>query len=152
MRRLLIQKARTIPMSRLHTNLSPLNPPPSPTNNLTAHDWFNFILGISNCVIISSVLWGFESYNEKLKMIEDTNTKISEIIIAYKVLEKQCRRYITKQSKFNSITEDTSVVFPHTHTAISHDDHNKTAGAWWSWPSHKGEWRASQRRQTEAPK
>jgi len=99
MRRIIIPPIRrVVASSRLHTNLPPIINPPSPTNNLTPHDWFNFILGISNCVIISSVLWGFESYHEKLKMIEDTNVKIGEIIVAYKVLENQCRRYITKRS------------------------------------------------------
>lgn len=73
----------------LHTNF--------PSNGKhSSYDCFNFILGFTNCIIISSVLWGFESYNEKLKMIEDTNIKINELLVSYRVLEKQCKRYITK--------------------------------------------------------
>ena len=67
----------------------------------TSQDWFNFIISSTNCVIIASILWGFESYNEKLKMIEDTNYKITEISSAYRILEKRCApitRQLTKET------------------------------------------------------
>ncbi len=74
--------------------------PPNPTPN--SQDWFNFIISSSNCAIIISILWGFESYHQKLQLIEDTNYKITEICAAYKTLEKRCApltRQITKKTK-----------------------------------------------------
>jgi hypothetical protein len=66
---------------------------PNPdSNNPTPQDWFNFITTFTNCVVISSILWGFESYNAKLQMIEDTNYRIDELIMAYKLLERKCTK------------------------------------------------------------
>lgn len=85
-----------IPVRKMHTNMSPTPPtPPSP------QDWFNFILSSTNCVIIMSVLWGFESYNQKMALIEDTNDRITELCIAYRKLERHCaplNRQITKDT------------------------------------------------------
>ncbi len=61
-------------------------------NEPTTQDWFNFITTSTNCVIVTSILWGVESYNDKLKMIEDTNIKISELLISYKLLERKCTK------------------------------------------------------------
>lgn len=66
---------------------SPLN-----RNEPTTQDWFNFITTSINCVIVTSILWGVESYNDKLKMIEDTNIKISELLVSYKLLERKCTK------------------------------------------------------------
>ena len=46
----------------------------------------------TNCIVISSILWGFESYHDKLQMIEDTNNKISDLIVAYRLLERKCTK------------------------------------------------------------
>ena len=81
---------------KLHNSFSPQ--PPNPTPFPTASDWFNFFASCLNCTIIFSILWGFESHRDKIKMIEDTNLKINEIALAYKVLEKRC---ITKRSPSN---------------------------------------------------
>ena len=78
---------------RIHNNYSEIDPRSNPDPN--QHDWFNFITSCVNCSIIFSILWGFEQYKEKIKLIEDTNVKISEIVVAYKLLEKKC---ITKRS------------------------------------------------------
>ena len=67
------------------------SPPPSQTPP-NAHDWFNFVTSFTNCIVISSILWGFESYHEKLQMIEDTNDKIGDLIVAYRLLERKCTK------------------------------------------------------------
>lgn len=69
----------------------------SPNTNECA----NFLLSSTNCIIIISILWGFESYNEKMKLIEDTNNKINELYVAYVTLEKRCEpltRQLTKNT------------------------------------------------------
>ena len=81
------------PIKSLHSNHT------SNTDTLTTQEWVNFILSATNCVIVSSILWGFESYKEKIKLIEDTNRKINDMMISYQLLEKQCRKYITKRQK-----------------------------------------------------
>uniref|UniRef100_A0A6C0KIS0 Uncharacterized protein n=1 Tax=viral metagenome TaxID=1070528 RepID=A0A6C0KIS0_9ZZZZ len=78
----------------LHSNIDP--PPPTHT---TAHDVVNFFISCVHCSVVFSVLWGFESYRDKMKMIEDTNHKINEIVVAYRLLEKKC---ITKRSSTSS--------------------------------------------------
>lgn len=81
---------RRVQKARLHYQPHP--PPNSNQNSPTPHDWFNFITSFTNVCVISSVLWGFEQYNEKLQMIEDTNHKINEILVAYRVLERKCTK------------------------------------------------------------
>lgn len=81
---------------KLHNSFSPQ--PPNPTPCPTAYDWFNFFASCVHCSIIFSILWGFESHRDKIRMIEDTNLKINEIALAYKVLEKRC---ITKRRPVN---------------------------------------------------
>ena len=68
------------------------SPPPSHSRPPNAHDWFNFVTSFTNCIVISSILWGFESYHDKLQMIEDTNNKISDLIVAYRLLERKCTK------------------------------------------------------------
>ena len=41
----------------------------------------NFMVSFTNVILISSVIWGVESYNEKLKTIQDCNHKINEIYL-----------------------------------------------------------------------
>lgn len=89
---------RRVPKARLHYEP---HPPPNSNpnsnsnpnqNSPTPHDWFNFVTSFTNVCVISSVLWGFEQYHEKLQMIEDTNHKIDEILVAYRVLERKCTK------------------------------------------------------------
>ena len=78
----------------LHSNIEPPHSQyPSP------HDMFNFFVSCIHCSVVFSVLWGFESYRDKMKMIEDTNHKINDIVVAYRLLEKKC---ITKRSSTSS--------------------------------------------------
>lgn len=82
-------------LRKIHTNMTPhINPQPP-----TPQDWLNFVLSSTNCVIIISILWGFESYNEKMILIQNTNDRINELCMAYRKLEKNCEpltRQLTK--------------------------------------------------------
>ena len=90
------QLLHKINKKRIHNNY--VSPPHSPSGP-SQYDWFNFVTSCVNCTIICSILWGFESYKEKIKLIEDTNIKINEIAIAYTLLEKKCiiEKRITKR-------------------------------------------------------
>ncbi len=41
----------------------------------------NFMVSFTNVILISSVIWGVESYNEKMKTIQECNDKINEIYL-----------------------------------------------------------------------
>ena len=41
----------------------------------------NFVVSFTNVILISSLFWGFESYNKKLQTIKDCNHKINEIYL-----------------------------------------------------------------------
>tara|TARA_B000000557_G_C20751641_1_gene433250 strand:- start:209 stop:508 length:300 start_codon:yes stop_codon:yes gene_type:complete len=41
----------------------------------------NFLVGFTNVILITSLLWGVESYNKKNKTIQDCNHKINEIYL-----------------------------------------------------------------------
>ena len=41
----------------------------------------NFMVSFTNVILISSVIWGVESYNEKMKTLHDCNHKINEIYL-----------------------------------------------------------------------
>ena len=56
-------------------------------------DYYNFGISCYNCILILSILWGFESYNDKIKTIQDNNLKINELILSCNTLIK---RYQTK--------------------------------------------------------
>tara|TARA_Y100000992_G_scaffold302651_1_gene277965 strand:- start:208 stop:474 length:267 start_codon:yes stop_codon:yes gene_type:complete len=56
-------------------------------------DYYNFGISCYNCILILSILWGFESYNDKMKTIQDNNRKIDELIVICNTLIK---RYKTK--------------------------------------------------------
>ena len=56
----------------------------------------NFITSGINVVVITSLLWGFESYNQKIKTINDTQNKINEIWIHCINEKKELRRVLTK--------------------------------------------------------
>ena len=87
----------------LHNSFPPPTPP-TPTN----HDFLNFFISSTNCIIVASILWGFESYHEKMKLLDDMDHKISDIVIAYKLLEKRC---ITRTSSNISM-----IAHNHDHT------------------------------------
>ena len=76
--------------SKLHYNFTP-HPHETPP---TSQEWFNIVMSISNCSIIISILWGFESYKEKTKTIEKTNARIDQILIAYRLLERKCTKRV----------------------------------------------------------
>ena len=56
-------------------------------------DYYNFGISCYNCILFLSILWGFESYNDKMKTIQDNNRKIDELIVTCNTLIK---RYKTK--------------------------------------------------------
>ena len=91
-----IHNASILPLQyqrrRLHYNYTPhpQETPPSP------QEWFNTSISIVQCVTIMSVLWGAESYNEKMKIIYETNNKIDEMMVAYRLLERKCTKTIYK--------------------------------------------------------
>ena len=80
------QLIRTQSNLNIHNSFSPPEPP-SPNNH---HDFLNFFISSTNCIIVASILWGFESYHEKIKILDDMDHKINDIVIAYKLLEKRC--------------------------------------------------------------
>lgn len=80
------QLLRTQPNLNIHNSFSPPEPP-RPNNH---HDFLNFFISSTNCIIVASILWGFESYHEKIKILDDMDHKINDIVIAYKLLEKRC--------------------------------------------------------------
>ncbi len=41
----------------------------------------NFLVSFTNVILISSLIWGFESYNKKIKTIQDCDHKINEIYL-----------------------------------------------------------------------
>tara|TARA_B100000073_G_C23667927_1_gene547363 strand:+ start:912 stop:1211 length:300 start_codon:yes stop_codon:yes gene_type:complete len=41
----------------------------------------NFIVSFTNVILITSLLWGVESYNKKLQTVKDCNHKINEIYL-----------------------------------------------------------------------
>lgn len=41
----------------------------------------NFMVSFTNVILISSVIWGVESYNEKMKTLQECNHKINEIYL-----------------------------------------------------------------------
>lgn len=41
----------------------------------------NFVVSFTNVILISSLFWGFESYNKKIKTIQDCDHKINEIYL-----------------------------------------------------------------------
>lgn len=41
----------------------------------------NFVVSFTNVILISSLFWGFESYNKKLQTIQECNDKINEIYL-----------------------------------------------------------------------
>lgn len=85
------------------------SPSPLPPNN---NDWFNFVTSFTNCIVISSILWGFESYHEKLQMIEDTNDKISDLIVAYRLLERKCTKSYFLSKEVSPLPEEPPFIPP----------------------------------------
>ena len=73
---------------KLHYNYTP-HPQETPP---TQQEWFNTVISIVQCATIISILWGAESYNEKSKIIQETNNKIDEMMIAYRILERKCTK------------------------------------------------------------
>ena len=57
----------------------------------------NFINSCMNVIIITSLLWGFESYNEKLKIINETRSKVDEIWYHCIKEKKELKRVLTRQ-------------------------------------------------------
>ena len=55
-------------------------------------DYINFGLSCYNCILVLSVLWGVESYNEKLKAINRSQCEINELFIQCKKLLLECKR------------------------------------------------------------
>ena len=41
----------------------------------------NFLVSFTNVILISSLIWGFESYNKKIKVIQEYDNKINEIYL-----------------------------------------------------------------------
>ena len=41
----------------------------------------NFVVSFTNVILISSLIWGFESYNKKIKVIQEYDSKINEIYL-----------------------------------------------------------------------
>ena len=41
----------------------------------------NFMVSFTNVILISSVIWGVESHNEKMKTVQECNDKINEIYL-----------------------------------------------------------------------
>ena len=41
----------------------------------------NFVVSFTNVILISSLIWGFESYNKKIKVIQEYDNKINEIYL-----------------------------------------------------------------------
>ena len=41
----------------------------------------NFLVSFTNVILITSLLWGVESYNKKNKTVQDCNHKINEIYL-----------------------------------------------------------------------
>tara|TARA_B100001057_G_scaffold391786_1_gene400152 strand:- start:86 stop:385 length:300 start_codon:yes stop_codon:yes gene_type:complete len=41
----------------------------------------NFIISFTNVILISALIWGVESYNEKIKTVKDCEEKINEIYL-----------------------------------------------------------------------
>ena len=77
-----------IQKAKLHYNNRPhphYNPP-------TSQEWFNTTITIIQCATVISILWGAESYNEKSKIIQETNNKIDEMMVAYRILERKCTK------------------------------------------------------------
>ena len=73
---------------KLHYNYTP-HPQETPP---TPQEWFNTAISIVQCATIISILWGAESYNEKAKIIQETNNKIDEMMVAYRILERKCTK------------------------------------------------------------
>ena len=73
---------------KLHYNYTP-HPQETPP---TQQEWFNTVISIVQCATIISILWGAESYNEKSKIIQETNNKIDEMMVAYRILERKCTK------------------------------------------------------------
>lgn len=85
----LLQKAYKI-KRKLHNNFTPKKN--LKDYNTTSYECINFFISFTNCIIVTSILWGFESYKEKVKLIEETNVKIGELVIAYRLLERKCTK------------------------------------------------------------
>ena len=75
---------------KLHYNYTP-HPQERPP---TSQEWFNTIISIVQCATIISILWGAESYNEKMKIIQDANNRIDEVVFAYRMLERKCTKTV----------------------------------------------------------
>ena len=41
----------------------------------------NFVVSFTNVILISSLFWGFESYNKKMQTIQECDHKINEIYL-----------------------------------------------------------------------
>jgi hypothetical protein len=73
---------------KLHYNYTP-HPEETPPNS---QEWFNTAISIVQCATVVSILWGAESYNEKTKIIHETNKKMDDMMIAYRLLERKCTK------------------------------------------------------------
>jgi len=74
--------------TKLHYNYSP-HPQETPP---TPQEWFNTAISIVQCATVISILWGAEQYNEKTKIIHETNKKMDDMMIAYRMLERKCTK------------------------------------------------------------
>lgn len=89
---------RRVQRSMLHNSYQP----PSSSHESTRpthYDWIIFINSFTNCILVCSVLWGFEQYNEKLKTIENTTRKTDEILVTYRLLERKCTKKNSETTK-----------------------------------------------------
>ena len=55
-------------------------------------DYGNFAVSCYNCVLVIAVLWGIESYNEKVKILNESTMQLSDLFIDCKRLLKKCNR------------------------------------------------------------
>jgi len=55
-------------------------------------DYLNFAVSCYNCVLVIAVLWGIESYNEKVKVLNESTMQLSDLFIECKRLLKNCKQ------------------------------------------------------------
>lgn len=92
---------RRAPRSMFHNSYQPA-PNSYESTRPTHYDWFIFVNSFTNCILICSVLWGFEQYHEKLQMIQGTNQKMNEILLTYRILERRCTKTNVETTKVSS--------------------------------------------------
>tara|TARA_B100000963_G_C22622941_1_gene670854 strand:- start:1385 stop:1654 length:270 start_codon:yes stop_codon:yes gene_type:complete len=55
-------------------------------------DYLNFAVSCYNCVLVIAVLWGIESHNEKVKVLNESTMQLSDLFIECKRLLKKCKQ------------------------------------------------------------